>query len=432
MTTIRTLVMTVLLAGAWWPAVTAAQSTTADNHIAYYERLLQRNPRDARTYHRLGDAFIRKARETGDLTDFARAETALRKALALAPGNAGALRHLAYVFYSRHEFAEAVAEATKALALDPADADTHGVLGDAYLELGRYGEAEIAYEKMMAREADLYSYGRRAGLRSVRGDTAGAIADLQRAIEIGKAARRPSESVAWAQWQLGVEHFTIGELDLAEARYQDALETQPHYYRALAGLGQVRAARQRYDEAVDLYKKALAVIPMPEYAAALGDVLTKLSRRDEARKYYELVEYIGRLGAVNRVIYNRELAYFYADHDRELGAALDLARKELAVRKDVYAYDVLAWALLKNGQPAEARAAMAEALRVGTKDARLFFHAGMIEARLGNRDAARQHLERALATNPFFHVVHADVARQTLRELEDGSRPLTTARGDGQ
>jgi len=40
MTTIRTLVMTALLAGAWWPAVTAAQSTTADNHIAYYERLL--------------------------------------------------------------------------------------------------------------------------------------------------------------------------------------------------------------------------------------------------------------------------------------------------------------------------------------------------------------------------------------------------------
>jgi tetratricopeptide (TPR) repeat protein len=426
-TTVRAIVLGVGLVGAWWPVAAAAQLSAADNHIAYYQRLLQRNPRDAGTYYRLGDAFIRKARETGDVMYFMRAEKALRTSLDLAPRNAGALRHLAYVFYSRHEFADAVVHATKALALDAENGDTYGVLGDAFLEIGRYDDADAAYAKMMDREADLYSYGRRAGLKSLRGDVRGAIADLERAVEIGKTAQRPPESIAWAAWQLGVEHFMIGELEAAEKWYREALSAQPNYYRALGGLAQLSAARQRLDDAVILYRRALGVVPLPEYAAGLGDVLTKAGRADEARKQYDLVEYIGYLNTVNRVIYNRELAYFYADHSLKLATALDLARKELDIRRDVYAYDVLAWTLYKNDQAAEAEAAMAEALKLGTKDAKLFFHAGMIAARLGHRDAAREYLTRVLATNPSFHILHADIARRTLRDLQDAPNEASSS-----
>ena len=131
-----------------------------------------------------------------------------------------------------------------------------------------------------------------------------------------------------------------------------------------------------------------------------------------------LVEHIGHLDTVNRILYNRELAYFYADHDRKLETALELARGELSVRRDVYAYDVLAWALLKNGRAGEARAAITEALKLGTRDARLFFHAGLIHAALGEDDQAREYLARALATNPGFHVLHAELAERTLASLE--------------
>ena len=82
------------------------------------------------------------------------------------------------------------------------------------------------------------------------------------------------------------------------------------YYRALAGLAQVRAAQQRYPETVDLYRKAIAIVPLPDYAAALGDVYTKLERHEDAQKQYDLVEYIGYLNTLNKVLYNRELAYF--------------------------------------------------------------------------------------------------------------------------
>ena len=415
----RTILAFVALFGL--PAVPAlAQPSAADNHIAYYERVLRRSPNDARTYYRLGDAFIRKARETGDLAYFARAETALRRSLELAPGQAGALRHLAYVFYSRHEFDAAVSHARQAVALDPRDGHAHGVLGDAYLELGRYDDAATAYRSMLAEGGDdLYALARLAGLKSVRGDTRGAIADLERALDGARGARAyPAESVAWTAWQLGAEHFAVGDLDAAQARYVTALETQPRYYRALGGLAQVRAAQGRDDEAIALYKQALAAIPLPEYAVALGDVYARLGKRDEARKQYELVEYIAR---VNRAVYNRELAYFHADHGTELTRALELARLELDVRKDVCAHDLLAWALYKNGEIPAAVAAITEALKLGTKDARLFFHAGLIHRAAGNADLARDYLRRALATNPHFHPLQAREARDVLARIEDES-----------
>jgi tetratricopeptide (TPR) repeat protein len=409
----------VALVAALAPMPAAAQrASTADNHVAYYQSIVRRNPRDARAFHGLGDAYIRKARESGDVAYFDRAEQAIRRSLELAPDTAGAWRHLAYVRYSLHDFAQAADQARRAIALDETDSHAHGVLGDALLEVGKYAEAEVAYRRMIETGPDLYGYARLAGLKSLRGDTAGAIADLERAVADGRAAGAPGESLAWTLWQLGAEHAAVGRLDRAEKAFTGALGAHRGYHRALAGLAHVRAAQRKYDEAVSLYTKALEVVPLPEYAAALGDVYTRTGRPAEARKQYDLVEYIGRLSAINQTLYGRELAYFYADHDVRLDVALELAQRELTVRQDVYAHDLLAWALLKNGRPAEAQAAMDQALRLGTQDAKLLFHAGMIAHARGDAARARTYLARALKLNPHFHLLHAEVATRTLASLD--------------
>jgi tetratricopeptide (TPR) repeat protein len=407
----------------------SAQHMATDNHITYYQRLLQRNPVNSRAYFGLGDALIRKARETGDPSYFNRAEEALKKSLELNPNNAGAMRHLAYVFYSRHEFEPAAVHAGKAIDMDSTDGDSYGILGDALMETGEYKKAENAYQKMMQLEESLYSYARRAGLRSVRGDSDGAMADLERAVAAGKAAKQPAESIAWAEWQLGNDHFTLGKLETAEAFYRQSLATYPNYYRALAGMAQVRASQKRYDDAIDLYRKAIAILPMPEYIAALGDVYSKIGKSDEARKQYELVEYIGQLSALNKALYNRELAYFYADHDIKLEQGLELAQRELDYRRDIYAYDVVAWNLFKNGKAEEAREAVSQALKLGTQDAKLHYHAGMIYQRLGEKEKAREHLRRALSINPHFHIFFADNATRALEELGN-SEEQVAARQD--
>jgi uncharacterized protein HemY len=54
------------------------------------------------------------------------------------------------------------------------------------------------------------------------------------------------------------------------------------------------------------------------------------------------------------------------------------AEAELRERKDVYGYDIVAWALEKTGRHEEAQAAMRSALRLNTPDPLLAAHARVI------------------------------------------------------
>ena len=56
-------------------------------------------------------------------------------------------------------------------------------------------------------------------------------------------------------------------------------------------------------------------------------------------------------------------------------------------------------------------------MALGTQDANLYFHAGMIHHRLGNQELAAEHLEWALGLNPGFSLLYADQARRTLAEI---------------
>jgi len=406
------------------PQLAWTASSASDRAITQSQFKIRRNPNNPVAYYQLGDAYIQKARESGDNSYFDLAEQALRKSLSLNPQQRGVRRHLAHVLASRHDFEGAAAEAQEAIALNPADVDAHGVLGDAYLETGKYEQAEQAYRTMLTLKESLSSYSRLSGLKNLKGDTFGAISDLKMAIHLGKQENQPKESVAWAQWQLGAEYYAIGKLAEAESEYVQALDTYPKYYRSLAGLAQVRAAQKRYPEAIQLYREAINAVPMPEYIAALGDVYAKSGNLNEARKQYELVEYIGQLSALNKALYNRELAYFYADHGIKPQQGLALAQRELDYRRDIYAYDVVAWSLYQNGKFEEAREAVNKALKLGTQDAKLHYHAGMIYERLGEREKAKEHLRRALSINPHFHIFFADNATRTLEELANSEEQV--------
>ncbi len=74
---------------------------------------------------------------------------------------------------------------------------------------------------------------------------------------------------------------------------------------------------------------------------------------------------------------------------------------------------------------------MENALRPGTRDALLFFHAGMIAGKLGQAGLAKERLQMALSINPQFHVMYAGVAAQHLKDL-DKTAALATALRSGQ
>ena len=403
-----------------------------DNTIRFFEWKVSQDSDDFFNYDRLGVAYIQKARETGDVEYYNLAERALKKSLELestSPQAAPAKEHLATVYYANHRFGESLALAQEAIELNPTNSTPYALIGDARSEMGEYSAAWAAYRQLQnSRGSQTAASGfqyleesRESAQCFLTGDTKAAIDHMRRAVDLSVGSRMARETIAWSYFTLGEDYFQAGNLTDAEAAYNDALKNYPDYHRALAGSAKVASAEGRLDEAIGLYRKAIGIIPLPAYAAALGDVYTRAEQPVEARKQYDLVEYIGRLNSFNRIVYNRELSAFYADHDIHPKEALELARKEFEVRHDIYTWDNLAWSLYRNNRQQEAAAAMKEALSLDTKDALLFFHAGMIYERLGDNEKARDYLQRAIALNPQFHLMHADVARATLQKLSSGA-----------
>jgi tetratricopeptide (TPR) repeat protein len=258
---------------------------------------------------------------------------------------------------------------------------------------------------------------RMAYLCFLRGDSEEAVRLMKSAIGAALQTNVPRENLAWLYFELGERYFQAGDLGNADLSYQSGITADPNHYRSLAGLAKVRAAQGRFDESIRLYQRSIAIIPFPVYVAELGDVYKKVGRVKEAQQQFDLVEYIGHLGKLNQVLANRELALFYADHGIKLPQALELARKELEIRHDIYTWDTLAWVLYKNGRFQEAAEAIDKALSLHTNDSLLLFHAGMIFHSLAKDSDAEDFLNRALKINPHFHVFQADIASRTLKGL---------------
>ncbi len=404
-------------------ALLIPKATSTERMIQNAQGRVERTPKDPSAFSALGAAFFQRARETGDVEDFQLAEQALNKSLNLVSvdfSSEATLSTMAEVCMGEHRFSEAVQYAQQALSLGSGDLSSFAIVGDANADMGEYERAAVAYSRLDASGEDaaqprnVYVRDSRTGyLRFVSGDTAGAIRLMQSAVAAGTEARLPAENLAWLYYELGEFEFQAGDIGAANNAYLAALNIHPGDYRALAALGKLRGAQGHYAEAIKLYQSAIAVVPMPTYVAELGDLYTRAGNPDEAKKQYQLVEYIGLLGHINQVLHNRDLALFYADHDLKLDEALALAHKEFEVRHDIYTWDALAWALYKNGKYQEASDAMDHALRPGTRDALLFFHAGMIAGRLGQAAQARERLQSALDINPRFHVIYVGRCQAT-------------------
>ena len=409
-----------------------AAQTSTDATIQSLQVHLKMYPQDFKSYDALGASYIQKGRETADASYYELAKEALNKSLDLVsndPAAASAKTHMAVVAMAEHQFEEALSWAQAALVLGSGDPSPWAIVGDAFTDMGEYERAGDAYARLRNPlhpddEASGLAYERNsrvAYLRFLKGDAQGAIKLMRAAIAIAGALHLPAENTAWSEYQLGEICFKSGDLAGAEQAYKKGLEIGPHSYRNLAGLGELRTAQGRYPEAITLYQKAIAVVPYPTYATALYDLDLQVGRSDDAQKQLALVEFISTLNPLNDRLFYRELALFYADHNLKLKQSVELAKKELEVRHDVYTWDILAWVLFKNGRVADAADAMNKALALGTEDALLDFHAGMIESQLGHNERAQALLKIALALSPNFHLTYAGLAREMLSRLADST-----------
>ncbi len=407
------------------PVTTSLPSneSATETAIRFYAERVKRDPEETRSQNALAEYYLQRVRESGNEDYLPLALEAARASLTavVAERNLGGLTALARGEFSNHAFAGARDHALQLAQLNPRKSEPYAILGDAYLELGNYDEAAEAFQKMQRLgEKNAGIETRLARLALLHGATEEARQHFTAALELLRAVPdSPAETVAWCRWQLGETAFGMGNYAAAENHYRDILKNAPNYFRALGSMGRVRAARGDIAAAISFYEQAVRIVPVADFMAALGDLYALSGRAQDAAVRYELVEQLGEHSRkVHNSPFNRNLALFYADHDLKPEEAYTLAQGEYSAgRHDLYGADALAWTALKSGRVAEAQTAMKEALRPGTLDARLFYHAGMIARAAGEKAAALDYLKRALALNPRFDPRQSEIARKILKEL---------------
>jgi len=216
-------------------------------------------------------------------------------------------------------------------------------------------------------------------VRWLKGDLSGAIEAAE--LAVNSASPADAESAAWACTRLASYSFQAGEKFNAESSCKAALDFVGDYPPALLLRGRMFLSDGKPVEAAEVIRRAAAANPLPEYQWALAEALREAGKIEEANNVEAEIK---RSGVANDP---RTCSLFLATRGEQASVALRLAERELECRHDIFTHDALAWALLAAGRCSDAWAAMQHALAEGTKDARLFLHAGAIAARLGRGDA---------------------------------------------
>ena len=393
------------------PRPTALSSASARRaaDLSRLEAAVRADPADVGSLLELGYAYQQRWRETGDASYLPRAGEALRRARSLAPRDALAVTGLGLLALTRHDFRRALVLGRLAVRLAPGSARPYGVVGDALLELGRYREAFAAFDRMAALKPSLAAYARVAYARELIGRVDGAIAAMELALD--SAGGHP-EPTAWTHVELAKLHFGRGELRRAERHYRSALAAFPGYPYAYDGLARVEAARGRLPRAIALERSAVEAVPLPQFVAELGELLERAGQREAAGRQRRTVAAIDRLLAAGGIRTDLESTLYDVDHRVRMGEAVARAWGARAARPSIYGDDVVAWALTRSGKCDQALPWSQRSLRLGTQDALLFFHRGMIERCLGRSAEARAWMRRALELNTGFSTRWAPVARQ--------------------
>ncbi len=389
-------------------------------NVAFWSGRFQRQPKDFVSATQWGAAEIDLARSTGDLSGYERADAALMQALQVEPGYPLALGYHAAILATLHHFADARDLALSILHDRPSDASALATLADASIELGDVTTATDAVARLAVGGPSAASLGRSSRIAFVEGNTEKAISDARAAVDAALDEGAEGERLAFYHYLLGDTLASTGDRAGARDAYAKALAADPRSRLARWGLARIAAADGDLDEAIRQLSDEIAIVPLPDALERRGDLYELRNGPGDAARAAadrKTILAIAQLSGSAAGVYDRALAMYLANHGLDPDRAVALTQSELAVRHDVYGYDAYAWALLAAGRPQEADAQMRIALAVGTNDAKLLYHAGMIKAALGDDAAARSDLSAALALDPSFDPYQVRSARTTLDAL---------------
>jgi protein O-GlcNAc transferase len=235
-----------------------------------FRRVIAIQPNEARIWSELSTAVCKQGRG-------AEAEQLARQAVALEPGNAAHWSVLGNALAADYRWTEAAGALQQSLALQPQDAAVWNNYGSAQLKLGQMQIAETAFQRSLAAAP---------GNVGASSNYAFLLCQLGRRDEASQVleatiVRDPRVSRAWSL--LGNVWQEMAEWGLAEAAYRRALALSPQDWGVQFQLGRALRSKRCYTQAEQAVSDLLTREPRNADALALlGEILSTQGRSHES------------------------------------------------------------------------------------------------------------------------------------------------------
>ncbi|MCE9560235.1 MAG: tetratricopeptide repeat protein [Armatimonadetes bacterium] len=379
------------------------------------EAAVKADPRGALGFSLLASAYLNQSRESDDYATAVKAEVAARKSLELRKlGNQGAFNKLTSSLLQQHRFKEALAAANDAFKQVIFDDQTIRLQADCNIEIGNYAKAQLIIDANPRAFSTSPGMAIKAHLLDIYGSPVKAAQVLRSALyEAEQSPAIPGNALAWFHVRLAAQLAKNGNHDEARSEFHAALTLYPRDYKAMAGLAKLGFQGGHLKEAIDWGKKSDEIAPMADVRAVVGDAYFVSGDKANADQQYDMVtELTGRTHthplsggtsfsqSTHGHPLDRQYAIFCADHAQDPIGALAAAKRDLADRKDIYAFDALAWVLHRNGKATEAKTSIERALATGSKDPVILYHASEIYRSIGDTAKAKKVRDLVLSIDP--------------------------------
>ena len=355
--------------------------------IAQAEAARKQYPTWAPAAAALGSAYVLAARETGDPVFLEKAAEQVAQSLKLGPNDPAALKVRARILLERRDLPAAQKLLESLRQRGPDDLEVSSLLCTAYMNLGRYDQAEQAAQFIRdLRPAELMGYLRGAEFRELIGDLGGALTYYRESFvrtptdlpqEKARILVQMAHVLAISGNQQGADQALRQADQLAPGFYGTALERG----RALLAKGDAQAARTALEQAQ----------PTPSLEWRYWHTLA-LQRSGKTPDWKPLLQEA-------RSFAPELLARYYLEVGHEPEKALTLLQERAKTWRDVQTLHLLAWAQMEVKEYDRASETLAEALRVGVKEPEMLYHATQIAQARGDVKAAAQYKRELAALN---------------------------------
>jgi serine/threonine protein kinase/Flp pilus assembly protein TadD len=323
------------------------------------------------------------------------------RALSKDPGYALAYAGLGSAYASKYALTKdpqwikkATSNGQHALELDNRLVPVHITMGQVYRETGELDKAQYEFHQALDRDPSAIE------ATYLMGETYEAQGKLTEAEAALKSVvnRRPGY---WAGYSgLGAFYYRHGQFANAAAQFQAMIDLQPDNSMGYHNLGGVYIAMARYDDAISILKKGLALKETSRAWNNLGSAYMYLSRYPEA---VDAMKRATELDPHNDVLWRnlgdsyRQIPSGASDATAAYQKALQAAMDELTVNPN--STEVISGIALYDahlGRKKDAETFINKALRLSPNDSDILFTSALVYEIIGNRNQALEAIDQAV------------------------------------